>query len=255
VRVAPDGIRGCGVAACAAVVIEHGDPADRRHPGWPAVLGPLPSRAGEVVLRPLRRRDGADWRRLRLADRERIERWDATSTLSWADRHDASAWRQHYALLMRAARRGGCLPFAVLVDGAFAGQVTLGGIARGALCSGWVGYWVSSQVGGRGVATAAVALAVAHALGPVGLHRVDATIDPDNTVSRAVVEHLGLREEGLLRRYLDIHGAWRDHLLYALTVEEMPGVVDPAAALIAGYLRQQHDRRGDGAGRAHRDEP
>lgn len=221
----------------AAMVIEHGEPADRRRPGWPAVLGPLPSRAGEVMLRPLRRRDGAAWRRLRLRDRERIERWDATSPATWAERHTPAAWRAHYALLRRAARRGGCLPFAVTVDGEFTGQVTLGGIARGAVRSGWVGYWVSSDVAGRGVATAAVALAVAHALGPVGLHRVDATIDPENAASRAVVEHLGMREEGLLRRYLDIDGAWRDHLLYALTVEEMPGGADPARALIAGYLR------------------
>jgi ribosomal-protein-alanine N-acetyltransferase len=224
------------------MLIEHGEPADRRHPGWPAVLGPLPSRAGDVMVRPLRRRDGAAWRRLRLRARDRIERWDATSTATWADRHDPAAWRQHSALLMQAARRGGCLPFAVTVAGEFVGQVTLGGIARGALCSGWVGYWVSSRVSGRGVATAAVALAVAHALGPVGLHRVDATIDPANVASRAVVEHLGMRQEGLLRRYLDIYGSWRDHLLYALTVEEMPGGVDPAAALIAGYLRRGDDR-------------
>lgn len=219
------------------MVIEHGEPRDRRHPGWPATLGPLPSRAGEVMLRPLRRRDGAAWRRLRLRDRERIERWDATSPATWAERHSSASWRQHYALLRRAARRGGCLPFAVTVDGEFAGQVTLGGIARGALCSGWVGYWVGSDAGGHGVGTAAVALAVAHALGPVGLHRVEATIDPENTASRAVVEHIGMREEGLLRRYLDIAGAWRDHLLYAITAEEMPGGVNPARALLDGRGR------------------
>jgi ribosomal-protein-alanine N-acetyltransferase len=213
------------------------------------VLGPLPSRAGEVMVRPLRRRDGAEWRRLRLRDRERIERWDVTSPATWEERHSTTAWRQHYALLMRSARRGGCLPFAVAVDGRFVGQVTLGGIARGALCSGWVGYWVSSDVAGRGVGTAAVALTVAHALGPVGLHRVDATIAPENAASRSVAEHLGMRQEGLLRRYLDIHGAWRDHVLYALTAEEMPGGVDPAGALIAGYLRGDDPR--DESGRSH----
>jgi len=221
------------------MVIQHGEPGDRRHPGWPAALGPLPSRAGDVMLRPLQRRDGAAWRRLRLRDRERIERWDATSPATWADRHSPAAWRQHYALLMRAARRGGCLPFAVTVDGGFEGQVTLGGISRGALCSAWVGYWVGADAAGSGVATAAVALAVAHALGPVGLHRVEATIDPENAASRTVVEHVGMRKEGLLRRYLDIAGAWRDHVLYALTVEEMPGGVDPAGALIAEYLRER----------------
>ena len=72
------------------------------------------------------------------------------------------------------------------------------------------------------MATGAVALAVAHLFGPVGLHRVEATIAPENLASRAVVGHLGFRQEGLLRRYLDINGAWRDHLLFALTVEDLP---------------------------------
>lgn len=206
-----------------------------RHPGWPADLGPLPSGAGAVRLRPLRRRDGAAWRRLRLHDRPLIERWDATSPLTWADRHSPASWRVGRAALVSAARRGTCLPFAVTVDDEFVGQVTLGGIQRGSVYSGWVGYWVSSQVTGRGVATAAVALAVAHAFGPVSLHRVEATIAPENAASRAVVEHLGMREEGLLRRYLDISGAWRDHLLYAMTAEEMPAGADPARALLDAY--------------------
>lgn len=207
-----------------------------RHPGWPATLGPLPSRAGAVTLRPLWRRDFDVWRRLRLQDRSLIERWDVTSPATWDERHSPGAWRVMRSSLAAAARRGGCLPFAVTVDDEFTGQVTLGGMVRGAVASCWVGYWVSSRVAGRGVATAAVALAVAHALGPVGLHRVEATVDPDNAASRAVMGHVGMREEGLLRRYLDINGAWRDHLLYAITAEEMPGGVDPPRALIAAYL-------------------
>jgi ribosomal-protein-alanine N-acetyltransferase len=197
------------------------------------VLGPLPSRAGAVTLRPLRRRDGAAWRTIRLRDEALIARWDATSTLSWPERHSPALWRTHRALLVAAARRGEALPFVICVDGRFAGQLTLGGIQRGALQSGWVGYWVDSTVHGNGVATVAVALALAHGLGPVGLHRVEATIAPENAASRAVVGHLGMREEGLLRRYLDIAGAWRDHLLFAMTVEELPGGPDPAAALLA----------------------
>ncbi len=87
------------------------------------------------------------------------------------------------------------------------------------------GGWATgstSRFHGRGVATAAVALIVAHGFGPVGLHRIEATIAPENLASRAVVAHLGFRQEGHLVRYLDIDGAWRDHLLYALTVEEVP---------------------------------
>ena len=115
-------------------------------------------------------------------------------------------WHSHRVLLRSGARRGEVVPFAITVDGRFAGQVTLGGIQRGALRSGWVGYWVDSRLHGQGVATAAVALTVAHGFGPVGLHRIEATVAPENLASRAVVAHLGFRQEGHLVRYLDIAG-------------------------------------------------
>jgi len=61
--------------------------------------------------------------------------------------------------------------------------------------------------------------------GPVRLHRVEATVRPENVASRAVLAKVGFREEGLLQRYLDVDGAWRDHLLVAMTVEEVAGSV------------------------------
>jgi ribosomal-protein-alanine N-acetyltransferase len=57
------------------------------------------------------------------------------------------------------------------------------------------------------------------------LHRVEATVRPENAASRRVLSKVGFREEGLLKRYLDIDGAWRDHLLVAMTVEETGGSV------------------------------
>jgi ribosomal-protein-alanine N-acetyltransferase len=57
------------------------------------------------------------------------------------------------------------------------------------------------------------------------LHRVEATVRPENAASRAVLAKVGFREEGLLRRYLDVDGAWRDHLLVGLTIEEVNGSV------------------------------
>ena len=111
------------------------------------------------------------------------------------------------------------------LDGRFCGQLTVGNIVRGALRSAWIGYWVEKEVDGRGVATAALALGLDHCFGPVGLHRVEATVRPENEPSRAVLRNVGFREEGVLQRYLDVDGRWRDHLLVAMTVEEVPGSV------------------------------
>ncbi|WP_245599578.1 GNAT family N-acetyltransferase [Nakamurella lactea] len=183
----------------------------------------MPSRAGEVALRPLLRSDADAWRSIRIRDEQFLRPWDVTSALSWERRHTRGEWRRHRTQLRAAAVRREAIAFAIVVDEKFAGQVTFGGIQRGALRSGWVGYWVDSELFGHGVATAAVALAVDHAFGAEGLHRVEATIAPANVASQKVVAHLRFRQEGLLRRYLDIDGGWRDHLLFALTADEVPG--------------------------------
>ncbi len=214
-----------------------------RHPGWPAAAGPIHLAGGQVRLRPLRRADGSDWSRIRIRDEAVIKPWDATSSLTWPQRHSRQLWQAHRSLLQAGAGRGEVLPFAITVDGQFAGQVTVGGIQRGALSSGWVGYWVNSVLHGRGVATAAVALGVGHAIKSAGLHRIEATISPENAPSIAVVRHLGFRQEGYLARYLDINGAWRDHLLFAVTREEMPA---GAADLLARWQRPDQDDGGPG---------
>ena len=80
------------------------------------------------------------------------------------------------------------------------------------------------QYAGRGVAPLAVAVAADYALRAGGLHRIEINIRPENTASLAVVRKLGFRAEGLRQRYLHIDGAWRDHLSFALTAEEVgPG--------------------------------
>jgi ribosomal-protein-alanine N-acetyltransferase len=193
-----------------------------RHPGWPARLGPLRVSAGEVRLRPIRFRDAGAWSRLRLRDVHHLKPWEPTAPGSWSERHSPLAWPAMCSTLRAAGRRGLALPFAITVDGVFCGQFTVGNVVRNALLSAWVGYWVASDVTGGGVATAATALAVDHCLGPVGLHRVEATVRPENAASRRVLEKLGFRQEGLHERYLDVAGSWRDHLVYALTVEEIP---------------------------------
>lgn len=193
-----------------------------RHPGWPVRLGPVRVAAGEVALRPIRQRDAATWSRLRLRDAHHLQPWEPAAPGSWAQRHAALSWPAQCAALRSLARRGLALPFAITVDGVFCGQFTVGNIVRNALLSAWVGYWVAAHAVGGGVATAAAALGVDHCFGPVGLHRVEATVRPENVSSRRVLDKLGFREEGLHQRYLAVDGCWRDHLVCALTEEEVP---------------------------------
>lgn len=200
--------------------------AESRHPGWPAQLGPIRVAAGHIMLRPVRLRDGPAWSRLRLYDETYLRSWEPEAAGPWAQRHTTLAWPMLCAALRAIARRGQALPFAIILEGRLVGQLTVGNVVRGALRSAWIGYWVESGVAGGGIATGAVALAVDHAFGPVGLHRIEATVRPENGASLRVLAKLGFREEGLLQRYLEVDGAWRDHRLLAVTREEVgPGLV------------------------------
>jgi len=187
-------------------------------PGWPATLTD-----GDVTLRPLRMRDATAWMESRRHNVEWLRPWEATPPAGPTTFGVSAAVFTTMTRRLRAdARAGRALPFVVAVDGKFAGQLNIAGIVRGSMDSAHVGYWVDQRVAGRGVMPTAVALAVDHCFGPVGLHRIEVNIRPENVASRRVVEKLGFREEGIRKRYLHISGDWRDHISYAVLKEELP---------------------------------
>ena len=183
--------------------------------GWPARL-----REGHVELRPLRLRDATSWREVRSRNARWLKSWEATMPL--AERDAPTTYGAMVRRLRSEAREGRTLPFALTYEGTFIGQVTVGGVARGSLLSAYIGYWIDHRYAGRGIMPTAVALATDHCFGPVGLHRVEINIRPENAASLRVVEKLGFRPEGLRERYLHIDGAWRDHMTFALNAEDAP---------------------------------
>jgi [ribosomal protein S5]-alanine N-acetyltransferase len=184
--------------------------------GWPATL-----EQGAVQLRPLRLRDASEWRLTRLANRDWLEPWEAT-TPGVAPADVGRGYAEAVRALRRDARLGLAFPFALIVGDEFAGQVTVGAIARGSANSAYLGYWIARRFAGRGIMPTALALVVDHCFGDGALHRVEANIRPENAASRRVVEKLGFRIEGTRARYIHIAGEWRDHVSYALTVEDVP---------------------------------
>ncbi len=177
-----------------------------------------------------------EWRAARSRNAEWLKPWDATSP---AGRVEQPPTFGHMVRALTAeARAGRVMPFVVLLRGDLVGQLTVGGITWGSLRSAHIGYWVDRAVAGRGITPTGVALASDH-LFATGLHRVEINIRPENTASLRVVEKLGFRSEGLRPRFLHIDGAWRDHLSFALTREE---VGDGLLARYHGYLRDTPPR-------------
>ncbi len=105
-------------------------------------------------------------------------------------------------------------------DNQFAGEVSLGNVQRGPFQSAFVGYWVDQDHAGNGYVPEAVVLTLRYAFDELELHRVEAAIVPRNARSRRVADKLGLREEGISERFLQIRGVWEDHVRYAITAEE-----------------------------------
>lgn len=178
-------------------------------------------RGSRIVLRGLRARaDKKEFLELRGVNAAWTRPWDSTAP------GPSAATSMSYSQMVHAqdreAREGRLLPFAVELDGVLVGQMHLFGISRGALLSASAGYWIGEQYAGRSITPFALALLIDHAFGDAGLHRVEVNIRPDNAASLRVVEKLGLREEGLRKRYLHINGAWHDHLTFAVTAEELP---------------------------------
>jgi [ribosomal protein S5]-alanine N-acetyltransferase len=109
------------------------------------------------------------------------------------------------------------------VDGDLVGQVNANEIVRGRLQSAYLGYHAFVPYAGTGRMRRGLALVLDVLFGPIGLHRVEANIRPENTPSRRLVERLGFRHEGTSPRYLYLDDAWRDHERYALLIDEWPG--------------------------------
>ena len=183
--------------------------------GWPATL-----REGRIGLRPIRLRDAAAWREVRRVNAEWLRPWEATLPIGETDAPMSFAGMVRR--LRAEAREGRTLPWVITLDGDLVGQVTVGGIARGSLLSGYIGYWIDSRVAGQGITPTAVAMASDHCFDVLGLHRIEINIRPENTASLRVVEKLAFRAEGAREKYLHIDGAWRDHLTFALCREDVP---------------------------------
>lgn len=173
----------------------------------------------EVSLRIVRPRDAKVLERLVLGNREWLRPWEATNP------HGPTSFdfKAQVRSLIRSMDRNETLPFVILYRNEIVGQLNVANILHGSVSSCVIGYWVIPEVAGQGITPTAVALAMDYVFTTIGLNRVEIDIRPENKASIRVVEKLGLRHEGLKQRYIHINGDWRDHLVFALTADEVPG--------------------------------
>jgi [ribosomal protein S5]-alanine N-acetyltransferase len=112
------------------------------------------------------------------------------------------------------------VPLAVVHGEDLAGVYTLSQIVHGAFRNAYLGYYAFVPHAGAGVMREAMPSVFRFAFDRLGLHRLQANVQPNNVRSIALLRGTGWREEGYARRYLKIGGRWRDHLMFAILAEE-----------------------------------
>jgi ribosomal-protein-alanine N-acetyltransferase len=174
-----------------------------------------------VRLRALQARDFEAWREVRQRCGEWLLRWEPQVT---PGRTDPTETRHAFAARCSARDRewqlGTGYGFGIFIGDKFAGEINLSSIQRGPYQNAYVGYWIDEARAGRGHMPEALVLVARFAFEDLGLHRIQVSVIPRNKSSRRVAEKLGLRDEGIARRYLQIAGAWEDHVRYAFTSED-----------------------------------
>ena len=90
-------------------------------------------------------------------------------------------------------------------------------IVRGAFHACHLGYQLARTHQGRGLMAEALRATNAFMFEAMHMHRIMANYRPENLRSGRLLERLGFVREGHAKDYLFIDGAWRDHVLTALT--------------------------------------
>jgi len=174
-----------------------------------------------LLLRPLVASDFQAWREVRRRNVDWLTKWEAQRIQGQPDVvEDRDAFAVRCSARQRERQLGTGYGFGIFINGDFAGEINLSAVQRGPFQSAYVGYWIDEKHAGNGYMPEALIVLAQYAFEDLHLHRIQISIIPRNSASRRVVDKLGIREEGIAVRYLEINGAWEDHVRYGLTAEE-----------------------------------
>lgn len=188
-------------------------------------LRPLRAEGPRVWVSSATDRDVEAYARASERSRGRLSEWNPVDPYGLPSLIGAAS-RYHRTLLLHARSPEG--------DHDLVGKVNLTNVVLGRAMTGTLGYDAFDPYAGRGLFGEGLRLVVDLAFTPaprgMGLHRLEANVQPGNVRSAAVLRRLGFRREGFSPAYLLMPGPaggagrdqWRDHDRYAVTAGEWP---------------------------------
>lgn len=178
-----------------------------------------------LILRPPQHGDYRAWSALRASSKEFLTKWEPV----WSEDHlSRKSFTNRVYWANRSVTSGSALPMFIVrrEDQALVGALTLDNIRRGPSQAGSIGYWVGQAFARHGYMSEALAHVAEYAFTTLDLSRLEAGCLPENTPSRGVLEKAGFKYEGVAQSYLQIHGRWRNHVLYANLRSDRRGRTD-----------------------------
>lgn len=155
-----------------------------------------------VYLRPVSRRDRREFLELMQQSRQLHHPWIQPPVTSLA-------FHNYISRLQRDDHQG--LLVCERETDAITGVININNIIRGSFLSASLGYYAGAPYAGCGYMREGLEQVKRYAFRELGLHRLEANIQPDNHRSIALVKRCGFSYEGTSPAFLYIAGAWRDH--------------------------------------------
>ncbi len=155
-----------------------------------------------VYLRPVSRRDRQEFLALMQDSKRLHEPWiqPPLTSLGFHNYLARTHREDHEGLLV--CRRA---------SDAIVGVININNIVRGSFLSASLGYYAGAPFARQGYMCEGLELVKRYAFDELGLHRLEANIQPGNGASIALVKRCGFEYEGLSPAFLYIGGQWRDH--------------------------------------------
>ncbi|HZW10837.1 MAG TPA: GNAT family protein [Phycisphaerales bacterium] len=193
-------------------------------PGKPLeVLGREHLRTPRLVLRPFRAADRDEFIRVVRESRDHLAEF---SPLHMPGESDGELFARQLRLALEGdSTLNACRRAAFDESGRLVCAINLNSIRRGLTFEADANWWTGADALHRGYATEALGALLLHAFtdlpAGLGLHRVLAGIQPQNTASRRLAERLGFRRLGPERSYLHAGGKWDLHEMYEVSPDTL----------------------------------
>ena len=123
---------------------------------------------------------------------------------------------------IRRMKLGGTLGVFVFCNATeeLVGVINLNSIKLDPFSSATLGYYGEQEISGKGLMKEAIMLMLNHAFKNIGLNRIEASIQPQNDASLALVKACGFTYEGFSKKFLKIGNGYKDHERWAYLAED-----------------------------------